>query len=141
MEAIVCQMANGEDWMPGTKLQVAHKELQEAKEWLATQKKSIPPSPHPKTPTRQELTSSLNSPRGESEVSVQGDKARNEADAGKVFTLPQSMGKQGSKVSEAAQIEHLLAGGQWEGLGAVRKGREICIEVCPRRYSTRNGRY
>ena len=33
--AIVCQMADGEDWMPGAELQAARKELQEAKEWLA----------------------------------------------------------------------------------------------------------
>ena len=39
------------------------------------------------------------------------------------------MGKQGSKVAEADQVEHQLAGGQWEGLGAVRKGGEICIQV------------
>ena len=135
-------MADGEDWMPGTKLQVACKELWEAKEWLAaTQKKSVPPLPHPKMPTRPELMSSLNSHRGESEVGNQGNKARNEADAGKVFMLPRSMGKWGSKVSEANQIEHQLAGGQWQGLGAVHKGGEIHIEVCPRWYSIGNGRY
>ena len=140
--AIVHRMADGEDWMPGAELQAAHKELQEVKEWLvAAQKKSIPPSPCPKAPTRQELTSSPNLPRGESEVGNQGDKARNEANAGKASMLPQSMGKQGSKVSEADQIEHLLAGGQWEGLGAVCKGGEIHIEVHLRRYSIRNGRY
>ena len=82
-------MADGEDWMPGTKLQVACKELWEAKEWLvATQKKSIPPSPHPKMLTRPELMSPLNSPRGESEVGDQGDKVRNKADAGKASMLP-----------------------------------------------------
>ena len=36
-------------------------------------------------------------------------------------------------MSEADQVEHVLAGGQWEGLGAVRKGGEIRIEVRPRR--------
>ena len=119
--------------MPGTELQAAHKELWEAKEWLAaTQKKSIPPSPRPKTLMRPELTSSPNSPRGELEVSDQGDKARNEADVGKVSMPPQSTGKQGSKVSEADQIEHQLVGGQWEGLRVVCKGREIHIKVRPR---------
>ena len=141
MEAIVCQMADGEDWMPGTKLQAACKELREVKEWLATQKKSIPPSPRPKTPMRQELTSSPNFPRGESEVGDQGDKTRNEADAGKALMPLRSMGKRGSKVSKADQIEHLLAGEKWEGLGVVHKGGEIHIEVRLRWYGTGNRRY
>ena len=128
--------------MLGTELQVARKELREAKEWLvATQKKSVPPSPHSKTPMRPELMSPPNLPRGELEVSNPGDKARNEANVGKVLMLPRSMGKQGSKVSEANQIKHQLAGGQWEGLGAVCKGGEICIEVHPRRNGIRNWRY
>ena len=128
--------------MLGADLQVVRKELQEVKEWLvATQKKSIPSSPRPKTPTRQEPTSPLNSPRGESEVGDQGDKARNEADVGKALTPPWSAGKRSSKVSEADQIEHQLAGGQWEGLGAVHKGGEIQIEVHPSQYSIENGRY
>ena len=128
--------------MPGAELQAARKELREAKEWLAAaQKKSIPPLPHSKTLMRQEPTSSLNLPRGESEVGDQGNKARDEANVGKVSTLPQSTGKRGSKVSEVDQIEHLLAGGQWEGLRAVRKGREIHIEVRPRWYSIGNGQH
>ena len=128
--------------MLGAELQAVHKELWEAKEWLvAAQKKSTPPSPCPKTLTRHELTSSLNSPRGESEVGDQGDKAGNEADVGKALTPPQSMGKRSSKVSKADQIEHLLAGGQWEGLRAVRKGGEIQIEVCLSQSSIRNGWY
>ena len=140
--AIVRRMADGENWMPGAELQVACKELWEVKEWLvAAQKKSVPPSPCPKTPTRQEPTGSPNLPRGELEVGDQGDKARNKANAGKASMPPQSMGKWGSKVSEADQIEHLLAGGQWEGLRAVCKGVEIHVKVCPRRYSTRNGWY
>ena len=142
MEAIVRRMANGEDWMPGTELQVACKELWGVKEWLAaTQKKSVPPLPCPKTPTRPEPTSSPNSPRGESEVGDQGNKARDEANAGKASMPPQSMGKRCSKVSEADQIEHQLAGGQWEGLGVVCKGGEIRIEVHPRRYSIGNRRF
>ena len=128
--------------MPGTKLQGVHKELWEVKEWLvAAQKKSIPPSPCPKMLTRPELTSSPNLPRGELEVGDQGDKVRNEANVGKVSTPPRSMGNQGSKVSEANQIEHQLAGGQWEGLRAGHKGREIHIEVRPRWYSIRNRQY
>ena len=70
--------------MLGTELQAVHKDLQEVKEWLAAQKKSVPPSPRLKTPMRQELMSSSNSPRGELEVGDQGDKARNKADVGKV---------------------------------------------------------
>ena len=129
--AIVHRMADGEDWMPGTELQAICKELQEAREWLsATQKKkSTPLSPHMKTPTVQEPMNPPNSPRGESEIGNEGDKARDEANTGKVSSLPQSAGKRVSKVSEGDQMEHVLAGGQWEGLGAVRKGGEIHIEV------------
>ena len=68
-------------------------------------------------------------PRGQSEVSDQGDTAKDEADAGKATTPPRSTGKRGSKVAEADQVEHQLVGGQWEGLGAVRKGGEIRIQV------------
>ena len=40
--AIVHRMADGEDWMLGTELQAARKELREVREWLtATQKKNI----------------------------------------------------------------------------------------------------
>ena len=135
-------MVNGEDWMPGANLQAARKELQEAKEWLvAAQKKSVPSLPCPKMPTRQEPTSPLDSPRGELEVGDQGNKARNEANVGKASTPPQSVGKQSSKVSEADQIEYRLAGGQWEGLGAVCKGGEIRIKVCLSQYSIENGWY
>ena len=89
MEAIVHQMATGEDWMPGDDLQAARKELQEAKEWLSVvQKKNVPPSPRPETPTRPELTSPPKAPRGQSEVSDQGDTAKNEANAGKATTPP-----------------------------------------------------
>ena len=130
MVAIVHWMADREDWMLGAELQVARKELCEAKEWLATiQKRSVPPSPRKKTPTRQELTNPPDSQRGESEVGDQGEKVRGEADAGKTSTPPWSKGKWGSKVSEADQIEHLWAGGQWEGLSAVCKGGEIWVEV------------
>ena len=128
--------------MLGDNLQAVRKELREAKEWLAAvQKKSIPPSPRPKTPTRPKPTSPPNAPRGQSEVSNQGNMARNEADADKVSTPPQSTGKRGSKVSEADQVEHQLAGGQWEGLGAVRKGGEICIKVHSGLYGIGNGQY
>ena len=128
--------------MPGDNLQVARKELWETKEWLAAvQKKSVPPSPHPKTPMRPKPTSPPNAPRGQSEVGDQGDTARNEAHADKASTPPRSMGKQGSKVSEADQVEHQLAGGQWEGLGAVHKGREIRIKVHSGLCGIGNGRY
>ena len=116
--------------MPGDDLQAVCKELRETKEWLAAvQKKSVPPSPRLKTPMRPEPMSPLNAPGGQSEVHNQGDTARNEADTDKASTPPWSMGKRGSKVSEADQVEHQLAGGQWEGLGAVRKGGEIRIKV------------
>ena len=116
--------------MPGDDLQAARKELWEAKEWLsAVQKKNIPPSPRPETPTRCELTSPPKVPRGQSEVGDQGDTAKDEANTSKATTPPRSMGKRGSKVAEADQVEHQLAGGQWEGLGAVCKGGEIRIQV------------
>ena len=83
MVAIIHQMADREDWMPGAELQAVCEELSETKEWLvAVQKKRAPPSPHPKMPMRQELMSPPNSQRGESEVGNQGDKVRNKADAG-----------------------------------------------------------
>ena len=116
--------------MPGGDLQTARKELWEAKEWLsAVQKKNVPLSPRPETSARCELTSPLKVPRGQSEVGDQGDTATGEADAGRVTTPPRSMGKRGSKVAEADQVKHQLAGGQWEGLTAVRKGGEIRIQV------------
>ena len=37
--------------------------------------------------------------------------------------------KRTPKVMEKDQIEHELTGGGWEGLSAVRKGCEICVEV------------
>ena len=124
--AIVHLMADREDWMLGAELQVVCKDLWEMKEWLvAIQKKSAPPLPCPKMPTRQDLMNPPNLQRGESEVGDQGDKVRDEADACNTSTLPWSKGKRGSKVSEVDQVEHPLAGGQWEGLGAVRKGGEI----------------
>ena len=127
--------------MLGVELQATHKELWEVKEWLtaAQQKKSTPSSPCTKTPTVQEPTDVPNSPRGEVEVGDEGDKAREEADTGKVSLPPQSMRKWVSKVSKVDQVEHILAGGQWEGLGAVHKGREIHIEVRPRQSRIGNG--
>ena len=71
----------------------------------------------------------------------EGDKVREEAEMDKAASPPRSAKKRVSKVLEVDQVEHILAGGQWEGLGAVRKGREICIEVCPRLHRIRNGRY
>ena len=63
------------------------------------------------------------------DASDEGDKAREEAVTDKAASPPRSAKKQASKVSEVDQVEHILAGGQWEGLGAVRKGAEICIKV------------
>ena len=116
--------------MPGGDLQMVRKELREAKEWLlAIQKKNVPPSPRPETSARREPTSPPKVPRGQLEVGDQGDTATGEADAGRVTTPPWSMGKRGSKVAEADQVKHQLVGGQWEGLGVVRKGGEIRIQV------------
>ena len=75
--------------MPGDDLQVACKELREAKEWLVVvQKKSVPSSPRPKMLMRPEPTSPPNAPRGQLEVNDQGDMARNEANTGKASTPP-----------------------------------------------------
>ena len=66
------------------------------------------------------------------DVGDEGDQVREEATTDKAASPPRSAKKWASKVSEADQVEHILAGGQWEGLGAVRKGGEIRIEVRPR---------
>ena len=140
--AIIHQMADGEDWLPGADLQAARKELWEVKDWLTAiqQKKQAPLLPRVKTLMAQEPMDVLKSPRGEEEAGDEDDKAREEAEMGKAASLPRSVKKRVSKVSEADQVEHVLAGGQWEGLGAVRKGREIRIEVCPRQHRIGNGR-
>ena len=128
-------MADEEDWLPGADIQAARKELRDVKAWLAAvqQKKQAPVSPRAKTPTAQEPTDGPKSPRGEVDASEGGDKAREEAATDKAASPPRSAKKRASKVSEAEQVEHILAGGEWEGLGAVRKGAEIRIEVRPRR--------
>ena len=76
--------------MLGTELQALCKELREAREWLmaAQKKKSTPSSPCAKTLMVQEPMNLLNSPRGESEIGNKGDKARDEADTGKVSSPP-----------------------------------------------------
>ena len=128
-------MADEEDWLPGVDIQAARKELQDIKAWLAAvqQKKQAPASPRAKTPTAQEPTDVPKSPRGEVDAGDEGDQARQEAATDKATSPPRSVKKRASKVLEADQVEHILAGGQWEGLGAVRKGAEIRIEVRPRR--------
>ena len=127
-------MADEEDWLPGAYIQAARKELRDVKAWLAAvqQKKQAPTSPCTKTPMAQESTDALKSPRGEVDAGDEGDKAREEAVTDKAALPPRSAKKRARKVSEADQVEHILAGGQWEGLGAVRKGAEIRIEVRPR---------
>ena len=52
MVAIIHQMADGEDWLPGVDLQAMHKELRDVKDWLAAiqQKKQAPSLPHTKHP-------------------------------------------------------------------------------------------
>ena len=134
-------MADEEDWLPGADLQAACKELREVKNWLTAvqQKKQAPSSPCMKTPMAQELTDVPTSPRGEVDAREEGDKAREEAKTGKAASPPRSAKKRASKVLEADQVEHILAGGQWEGLGAVCKGGEIRIEVCPRHPKIGNG--
>ena len=127
--------------MLGAELPAVRKELQEVKDWLTAvqKKKSTPSSPCTKTPMVQEPTDVPNWPRGEVEVSNEGDKMREEADMGKASSPPRSVRKRVSKVSEVDQVEHVLAGGQWEGLGAVHKGGEIRIEVRPRQSRIGNG--
>ena len=140
--AIIRRMADGEDWLPGMDLQAVRKELRDVKDWLAAiqQKKQAPSSPHAKTPMVQEPTDVPKLPRGEVDAGDEGDKAREEAETDKAASPLRSAKKRVSKVSEADQVEHILAGGQWEGLGAVRKGREIRIELCPRQHRIGNGR-
>ena len=140
--AIIHQMADGEDWLPGVDLQAARKELREVKDWLMAiqQKKRAPLLPCVKTPTAKEPMDVPKSPRGEVEASDEGDKAREEAEMGKAASPPRSAKKWVSKVSEADQVEHVLARGQWEGLGAVCRGGEIRIEVCLRQHRIGNGR-
>ena len=141
--AIIRRMSDREDWLPGVDLQATRKELRDVKDWLVAiqQKKQAPASPCVKTPMAQEPTAVPKSPRGEVDVSDEGDKAREEAAMGEAASPLRSAKKRVSKVSEADQVEHILAGGQWEGLGAVRKGREIHIQVRPRPHRTRNCRY
>ena len=128
-------MADGEDWLPGADLQAVRKELRDIKAWLVAvqQKKQAPASLRAKTPTAQEPTDGPKLPRGEVDAGKGGDKAREEATTDKAASPPRSAKKRASKVLEADQVEHILAGGQWEGLGAVRKGAEIRIEVRPGR--------
>ena len=141
LTAIIHWMADGEDWLPGVDLQAVRKELWDVKDWLEAvqQKKQAPSSPCAKTPTAQEPTDVPKSPRGEVDAGDEGDKAREETETDKAALPPRSTKKRVSKVSEADQVEHILAGGQWEGLGAVRKGGEIHIEVHPRLHRIGNG--
>ena len=138
--AIIRWMSDREDWLPGADLQAAWKELRDIKDWLAAvqQKKQAAASPRAKTPTAQEPTVVPKSPRGEVDAGDEGDKAREETTMDKAASLPRSAKKRVSKVSEVDQVEHILAGGQWEGLGVVRKGGEICIQVRPRLRRTGN---
>ena len=83
-------MADEEDWLLGVDLQATCKELREVKNWLTAvqQKKQAPSSPHAKTPTVQEPTDVLMSPRGEVDAGEEGDKAREEAETGKAASPP-----------------------------------------------------
>ena len=88
--AIIRQMADREDWLPGADLQAARKELWEVKDWLTAiqQKKSARLSLHAKTSTAQEPMDVPKSPRGEEEAGNEDDKAREEAETGKAASLP-----------------------------------------------------
>ena len=90
MAAIICRMADEEDWLPGADIQAARKELQDVKAWLAAvqQKKQAPMLPHAKTPTAQEPTVVPKSPRGEVDASDEGDKAREETVTDKAALPP-----------------------------------------------------
>ena len=133
-------MANEEDWLPGADIQAARKELWDVKAWLAAiqQKKQAPTSPRADTPTAQEPTDGPKLPRGEVDAGDGGDQAREETTTDKATSPPRSAKKWASKVSEVDQVEHILARGQWEGLGAVCKGGEIRIEVRSRPLRIRN---
>ena len=97
-------------------------------QWLvAIQERSKPPMPHKGMPTRHEPTNSPGSQKDTSEAGDPVDKVGDKADKGKRATLPRSKGRKGSKVAEAHQMEHLLSGGQWEGLGAIRKGGRFVL--------------
>ena len=76
--------------MPGAELQATRKELRDVKDWLAAvqQKKQAPVLPCAKTPTAQEPTAVPKSPRGEVDISDEGDKAREEAATGEAALLP-----------------------------------------------------
>ena len=128
--AIVCRMADGDDWVLGVELQAVRKELWETQEWLvAVLEQSKPPTPRKETPTRRKPTNSQGSHKDALEASDPVDKVGDKADEGKRATPPRSQGRKGSKVAEANQMEHMLSGGQWEGLGAIHKGGEIRVEV------------
>ena len=117
------QMAKEGDWMPGAELQAACKELCEMREWLAAiQGQNVLLLPCKETPALQAPLDLADSQSSESEMGDQAEEHRTDV-------LPQSDRKQGTKVLEVDQVEHLLTGGQWEGLGTIRKGAEICIKV------------
>ena len=80
-------------------------------------------------PTRRKPTNSLGSHKDALEAGDPVDKVGDKANKGKRVTPPQSKGRKGSKVAEADQMEHVLLGGQWEGLGTIHKGGEIRVEV------------
>ena len=80
-------------------------------------------------PTRHEPTNPPGSQKDASEAGDQVDQVGDKANKGKRVTPPQSEGRKGPKVAEANQMEHLLSGGQWEGLSFIHKGGEIRVEV------------
>ena len=128
--AIIHRMADEDDWVPGVELQAACKELRETREWLvAVQERSKLPTPHKEMPTRRDPTNSPGSHKDASEAGDPVDKVGDKANEGKRAMPPRSEGGKGSKVAEADQMEHVLSGGQWEGLGAIRKGGEIHVKV------------
>ena len=54
MVAIMCQMADEEDWMPSAELQAVHKELCETREWMvAVQGQNTPSWPGKEMPASQ----------------------------------------------------------------------------------------
>ena len=128
--AIVHQMADRDDWMPGVELQAVCKELWETREWLvAVQEQSKLPTPCKGMPTRHEPMNPLGLQKDTLEAGNPVDQVGDKANEGKRVMPPQSKGRKGSKVAEADQMEHLLSGGQWEGLSAIHKGGEIRVKV------------
>ena len=114
--------------MPGAELQVACKELREAKDWLAAiQKKSAPPSPHKKMPIRQEPMDLPDLQRGESEAGDWGNKMGDESDDGKTAMPPQSEGKRAARCQRQTRSSTHWQGASGRGLVLFARGERSVL--------------